>query len=180
MAGFKRGGFRGGASGAYKKGASKKRAGPDDEDSAPRASKKSKGDEEEEDSAPVVPELKADGEGCSFVGLNASGKRRVIVREFKDVPLVDIREFWVDGNGDLKPGKKGISLTTDQYITLLTAAPLIEAALAKKNIQVPRPDYDADFSAPNAPEDKEKADDAAEDEVKEAVGKADNDEEDEE
>jgi hypothetical protein len=38
--------------------------------------------------------------------LNASGKRRVIVREFKDNLLIDIREFWTNDGGELKPGKK--------------------------------------------------------------------------
>jgi hypothetical protein len=60
----------------------------------------------------------------------------------------------------------------------LTGAPLLEAALAKQNIKVARPDYDADWSAAQA----SKEDDAVEedDEVEEeAVGKVD-DEEDEE
>jgi len=69
-------------------------------------------------------------------------------------------------------------LTVEQYITLLTAAPLIESALAKKNVQVPRPDYGADFSAAKASKDDEKVQDAGEEE--EAVGKVDDDEEDEE
>jgi hypothetical protein len=63
----------------------------------------------------------------------------------------------------------------DQYNTLLAAAPLIESALAKKDIQVVRPDYDADLSAkPEAP----KGDDIDE-EAEEAVEKVDDDEEDE-
>jgi len=38
--------------------------------------------------------------------LSSSGKRRVTVREFEEVPLVDIREFWTNDGGELKPGKK--------------------------------------------------------------------------
>ena len=124
MAGYKRGGFRGGAGGTFKKGGAKKRAGSDDEDSAPRSSKKSKGDEEEEDSMLVVPELKEDDQGAQYIGvsvrhfglwlkswlialkLNASGKRRVTVNEYKSNPLIDIREFWTNNDGELKPGKK--------------------------------------------------------------------------
>lgn len=72
MAGFKRGGFRGGG-GAFKKGYSKKRAGSDDEDDASRASKKIKGDEEEE-STPFVPELKTDGDKQRYVGVRVQLK----------------------------------------------------------------------------------------------------------
>ena len=72
-------------------------------------------------------------------------------------------------------------MTVEQYITLLTAAPLIESALAKKNVQVPRPDYDADFSAAKASKDDETVQDAGKEEEKEeAVGKVDDDGEDEE
>jgi len=40
----------------------------------------------------------------------------VTVREFKGKTYVDIREFYVDKNTmDTKPGKKGISLNTEQY-----------------------------------------------------------------
>jgi hypothetical protein len=124
MAGFKRGGSRGGAGGAYKKSYAKKRAASDDEEGAPQASKKTKGDSgEDEDSAPFAPELKTDDDGQKYIGvsmqrydrtedwltrkkLNASGKRRVIVREFKDNLLIDIREFWTNDGGELKPGKK--------------------------------------------------------------------------
>jgi hypothetical protein len=67
MAGYKRGGSRGAAS--FKKGFTKKRAGSDDEESAPRASKKAKGDEED-DSTPFVPELKTDSENQQYVGVS--------------------------------------------------------------------------------------------------------------
>ena len=41
-------------------------------------------------------------------------RRFVSVSSFHGKSLVDIREFYVDG-GELKPGKKGISLTTEQW-----------------------------------------------------------------
>ncbi|OAL01166.1 PC4-domain-containing protein [Phaeosphaeriaceae sp. SRC1lsM3a] len=172
MAGFKRGGFRGGGGGASKKGYSKKRAGSDDEDSAPRASKKTKGDEEE-DSTPFVPELKTDGDKQQYVGLNASGKRRVTVREFKDNVLIDIREHWTDDSGELKPGKKGISLNLDQYNALISALPLLEVALAQKKVQAARPGYDA---GPSVAETKD-VEAEIEDEAKEVEGSGDDEEE---
>ncbi|XP_056274348.1 SUB1 regulator of transcription b [Pseudoliparis swirei] len=39
------------------------------------------------------------------------GKMRYVsVREFKGKVLVDIREYWMNQDGEMKPGKKGISL----------------------------------------------------------------------
>ncbi|OAL51832.1 PC4-domain-containing protein [Pyrenochaeta sp. DS3sAY3a] len=137
MSGFKR------ASGVAKKSFSKKRASPSDDEDAPRANKKAKGNEDEE-STPFVPTLQEDDEGDAFVGLNAGGKRRVTISDFKKNTLVHIREYYTDDSGKLRPGKKGISLTIDQYNALLAAAPLLESALAKKGINVARPDYDAE------------------------------------
>jgi hypothetical protein len=71
MAGFKRGGFRGGAGGASKKSYAKKRAASDDEEGASKASKKTKADDgEDEDSTPFVPELKTDDDGQKYVGVS--------------------------------------------------------------------------------------------------------------
>ncbi|KAL5120736.1 hypothetical protein ACEQ8H_001215 [Pleosporales sp. CAS-2024a] len=67
MAGFKRGGFRGGG-GASKKSFAKKRTASDDEDGTPRAGKKTKGDDEDtEDATPIVPELKTNEDGEKFI-----------------------------------------------------------------------------------------------------------------
>ncbi|KAG9190355.1 hypothetical protein G6011_08443 [Alternaria panax] len=147
MAGFKRGGARGGST--FKKSFPKKRSSPDaDDDNAPRASKKTKaGDDNDDESVPVVPELKTDENGDAYVSLNTSGKRRVTVSDFNKSTLVSIREYYVTDAGETRPGKKGISLTVDQYNALLASAPLIESALAKKDIQVVRPDYEADLDA---------------------------------
>ncbi|XP_046738671.1 activated RNA polymerase II transcriptional coactivator p15 [Diprion similis] len=41
--------------------------------------------------------------------------RQVTVREFKGKILIDIREMYYDKEGELRPGKKGISLNTTQW-----------------------------------------------------------------
>ncbi|KAH7081355.1 transcriptional Coactivator p15-domain-containing protein [Paraphoma chrysanthemicola] len=176
MAGFKRGGFRGGGGGAYKKGYAKKRAGSDDEDSAPRTSKKSRGDEDEEaDSTPVVPEIKTDEDGNKYCPLKANGMRRVTVSDFKGQTFVNIREYYTTDGGDLKPGKKGISLNIEQYNALLASIPLIESMLTEKEVDVVRPDYEADLNA-TATTSKDTAESG---DVHDAVSKSDDDEDDE-
>lgn len=52
--------------------------------------------------------------------LNPSGLRRVAVRKYKGMMLVDIREMYNDKNtGELKPGAKGISLSVEQFSALM-------------------------------------------------------------
>ena len=107
------------------------------------------------------------------------------VSDFNKSTLVSIREYYVTDSGETKPGKKvcaddlrcfdpvfpstcldddrftdghctqGISLTIDQYNALLASAPLIESALAKKDIQVVRPDYEGDLGAKIGEHEKE-------------------------
>ncbi|KAJ8380440.1 hypothetical protein SKAU_G00012180 [Synaphobranchus kaupii] len=44
------------------------------------------------------------------------GKMRyVTVRDFKGKVLIDIREYWTDQAGEMKPGRKGISLNAEQW-----------------------------------------------------------------
>ncbi|XP_053304127.1 activated RNA polymerase II transcriptional coactivator p15 isoform X2 [Spea bombifrons] len=44
------------------------------------------------------------------------GKMRYVnVRDFKGKVLIDIREYWMTPEGDMKPGKKGISLNPEQW-----------------------------------------------------------------
>ncbi|VVC95630.1 RNA polymerase II transcriptional coactivator [Leptidea sinapis] len=47
------------------------------------------------------------------------GKKLVKVREFKGKVYVDIREFY-EKDGNLMPGKKGISLTPEMWRKLLS------------------------------------------------------------
>lgn len=49
------------------------------------------------------------------------------MREFKGKVLIDIREYWMDQEGEMKPGKKG-----KEYLTLsYTELTLIYAPIAK-------------------------------------------------
>ena len=49
-----------------------------------------------------------------FIALNEKGTRRFTKRMFKGVELYDIREYYEAG-GEMKPGRKGISLKDDQW-----------------------------------------------------------------
>lgn len=63
-----------------------------------------------------------------------SGKRRVTVRKYRSSILIDIREYYEDkASGEDRPGKKGISLTKDQYDKLKEMLPEIDAAVKKTN-----------------------------------------------
>ncbi|KAK7183296.1 transcriptional coactivator p15 family protein [Paraphaeosphaeria sporulosa] len=147
-----RGGFR--SANTAKKPFNKKRASPSDDESAP-APKKAKNDAEDE---PLVPVLDTDGDKNPFVALKANGTRRVTVSDFKGQTLVSIREYYEDkSDGQMKPGKKGISLPIDQYNALLAAAPLLEAVLAEREEKIARPKYDgevAKLAEDNKEEDK--------------------------
>lgn len=42
-----------------------------------------------------------------FVFLQIGKMRYVSVRDFKGKVLIDIREYWMDPEGEMKPGRKG-------------------------------------------------------------------------
>jgi len=62
-------------------------------------------------------------EGDKYIELGK--KKRATVRSFKGTPLIDIREFY-GADGDEKPGKKGISLTLEQWETLKSGSSTID------------------------------------------------------
>ncbi|KAH8910972.1 PC4-domain-containing protein [Coniochaeta sp. PMI_546] len=107
---------------------SKKRAHtPEDDDSAEeqtlKPSKKVKGDKSGKTT---------DAEGPFW---ELSSKRRVNVTKFNKALLINIREYYEAG-GELKPGKKGISLSVDQYKEFLKAIPAINEQLRKEGQDV--------------------------------------------
>ncbi|POS72299.1 hypothetical protein DHEL01_v209309 [Diaporthe helianthi] len=75
-----------------------------------------------------------DSEGNTFFEL--SDKRRVVVQEFQGKWFVNLREYYEDKSGEMKPGKKGIMLNIDQYQAFLGAVPAINKALGKHGVKV--------------------------------------------
>ncbi|XP_072272665.1 activated RNA polymerase II transcriptional coactivator p15 [Pyxicephalus adspersus] len=60
------------------------------------------------------------------------GKMRyVTVRDFKGKVLIDIREYFMDQQGEMKPGRKGISLNPEQWNQLKDQMSDIDDAIRK-------------------------------------------------
>jgi len=57
--------------------------------------------------------------------------RYVTVREFRGKVLIDIREYYMNSDGEEKPGKKGISLNAGQWNKLKTLVEDIDSAVAE-------------------------------------------------
>lgn len=72
----------------------------------------------------------SDGEGGRYFTLSAN--RRISLRPWKGKMLIDIREYYTDAVGEEKPGKKGISLSEEQFDTLKALLPAIERELEAK------------------------------------------------
>ncbi|KAH6844973.1 transcriptional Coactivator p15-domain-containing protein [Chaetomium sp. MPI-CAGE-AT-0009] len=74
----------------------------------------------------------ADGNPYWEIGNN----RRIGSSQFKGTTLVNIREYYTAPDGELKPGKKGISLSLDQYNALLKAIPELNDKLRSEGHEV--------------------------------------------
>lgn len=55
--------------------------------------------------------------------------------------MVGVREFY-EKDGEALPGKKGISMTIEQFNTVVGLLPQIERELKGKGIELVRPRYD--------------------------------------
>ncbi|MFS8014983.1 putative transcription factor ssDNA-binding-TF family [Helianthus anomalus] len=85
------------------------------ENAPPKKASKTSGGEEEEDGSIFICEV--------------SKNRRVSVRNWNGKVFVDIREFYLK-DGKQMPGKKGISLSMDQWKELRAHVDEIDKALA--------------------------------------------------
>lgn len=72
--------------------------------------------------------------------------RRIGIAHFRSATLINIREYY-DSGGQMRPGKKGISLSLDQYKALIRAIPDINAELAKDGVAVSDAEDDDDAEA---------------------------------
>ncbi|XP_060927353.1 SUB1 regulator of transcription b [Limanda limanda] len=60
------------------------------------------------------------------------GKMRYVsVRDFKGKVLIDVREYWMNQDGEMKPGKKGISLNPEQWNQLKDQISEIDDAIKR-------------------------------------------------
>ncbi|KAF7361867.1 PC4-domain-containing protein [Mycena venus] len=82
----------------------------------------------EDSEAGCTVEVSPDGEKYINLGKN----KRATVRNFKGATLLDIREFYVDKeSGESKPGKKGISLSVEQWQELKQATATLDELIAE-------------------------------------------------
>ncbi|KAK0248579.1 hypothetical protein B0A54_11255 [Friedmanniomyces endolithicus] len=107
-------------------------------------------------------QIQIDDEGNEYWEL--SDTRRVGVSTYKGMTLISIREYY-EKDGKSLPGRKGISLSVDQYTALLSVLPRLENLLHGRGIEVPRPQYDGPAATNMLPEEEaEEAEEVAEEE----------------
>ncbi|KAK2958713.1 putative Transcriptional Coactivator p15 (PC4) [Blattamonas nauphoetae] len=63
---------------------------------------------------------------------NLGNNRKITISTFKGKAYIDIREYYQDDEGELKPGRKGISLKKEQWDLLLGFADQISEAYEEK------------------------------------------------
>ncbi|KIW10979.1 hypothetical protein PV08_10278 [Exophiala spinifera] len=80
--------------------------------------------------------------------------RRVTISEFKGKTLVNVREYY-QKDGEWLPGKKGISMSIEQYSALIGLMPQIEGLLRERGEKVPRPKYDESAPTDSLQDDEE-------------------------
>ncbi|KAI1327343.1 ssDNA-binding transcriptional regulator [Xylariaceae sp. FL0255] len=117
-------------------------------------------DEDEVDVRPTkknsIPKIEGkDDEGNSFWKITEA--RRVVIQDFKGKTFVNIREFYTDASGAMRPGKKGIMLTLEQYNALVKVIPAVNAELSSKGHEVADlGSASTETPAPSKPSDEKK------------------------
>lgn len=87
-------------------------------------------DGDSDGNAPARKSAKQDDDEDGIVVCEISKNRRVSVRSWQGRVVVDIREFYVK-DGKQMPGRKGISLTMDQWKVLREHIEEIDRAVAE-------------------------------------------------
>ncbi|KAF7940613.1 uncharacterized protein EAE97_006799 [Botrytis byssoidea] len=143
----------------------------DDDDGAVRKSKKSKTTKATKATTTAKPTSSSSAISPSWDLSTGRTPRKIELSDFKGQTLINIREFY-EKDGNVLPGKKGISLTVDQYKNFLKSIPQINANLNKKGIDVGPGEEEVEEDE----EEEEESDDNDEEEEE----SDDNDEEEEE
>jgi len=89
---------------------------------------KTKKHEKKEKPAPKKQKQESDSEDDKKSEWQLSKNRKVVINEFKGKMLVDIREYY-DAGGEMKPGRKGISLNREQWDSLLSVVDQVNNCL---------------------------------------------------
>ncbi|XP_021734606.1 RNA polymerase II transcriptional coactivator KIWI-like isoform X1 [Chenopodium quinoa] len=87
-------------------------------------------DADSDGNAPPKKSAKSNDDEDGIVVCEISKNRRVSVRSWQGKVMVDIREFYVK-DGKQMPGRKGISLTMDQWKVLCEHAEEIDQAVTE-------------------------------------------------
>ncbi|GJQ14977.1 hypothetical protein GpartN1_g6768.t1 [Galdieria partita] len=101
-------------------------------DSSPESSSSSDSSNEKYEEPPTKVYKKGSGtrDSDGYPYFELSKTRRVTVRKFSGKVLVDIREFYNNGE-TLAPGRKGISLSIEQYERLKSHLADIDEAIQR-------------------------------------------------
>ncbi|KAK0638820.1 transcriptional Coactivator p15-domain-containing protein [Cercophora newfieldiana] len=87
---------------------------------------------------PAAPISGTDADGNPFWEIG--GSRRATISKYRGTTLVNIREYFTAPDGEMKPGKKGISLSVTQFEGLLDALPSMVQVLSDDGHEVAIPD----------------------------------------
>ncbi|KAJ5150982.1 RNA polymerase II transcriptional coactivator KELP [Penicillium canariense] len=85
-----------------------------------------------------------------------SKMRRVTISEFRGRTMVSVREYY-EKDGQELPGKKGISMSIEQFSALVELLPDLEQTLQQRGESLPRPVYSGAASQVDDEGDKEQS-----------------------